>query len=52
MIVSVEKTQEIVRQFGKNENSNQTALEIIRDMMEKLVMRDGFKIGGSNSLNL
>lgn len=31
---------------GKREAKDKTALVIIREIMEKLVMRDGFKIGG------
>jgi hypothetical protein len=31
---------------GKRESKDKTALIIIREIMEKLVMRDGFKIGG------
>ena len=31
---------------GKRESKDKTALVIIREIMEKLVMRDGFKIGG------
>jgi hypothetical protein len=34
-------------EFNGRNASNITAAEVIKDMMEKLVMRDGFKIGGS-----
>jgi hypothetical protein len=43
---SVKKAVTHYEQFGKNSGHNTTA-EVIKDMMEKLVMRDGFKIGGS-----
>jgi hypothetical protein len=43
---SIKKAVTYFEQFGKNPGNNTTA-EIIKDMMEKLVMRDGFKIGGS-----
>ncbi len=43
---SIKKAVTHFEQFGKNSNQN-TTTETIKDMMEKLVMRDGFKIGGS-----
>ena len=43
---SIKKAVTFFEQSGKN-TGNVTAAEIIKDMMEKLVMRDGFKIGGS-----
>jgi hypothetical protein len=43
---SIKKAVTHYEQFGKNSNQTTTA-EVIKDMMEKLVMRDGFKIGGS-----
>lgn len=43
---SVKKAVTHFEQFGKSSGNNTTA-ETIKDMMEKLVMRDGFKIGGS-----
>jgi len=43
---SIKKAVTYFEQFGKNPGSN-TAAEVIKDMMEKLMMRDGFKIGGS-----
>jgi hypothetical protein len=43
---SIKKAVTYFEQFGKNPGTNTTA-EVIKDMMEKLVMRDGFKIGGS-----
>jgi len=43
---SIKKAVSYFEQFGRN-TGNATTVEIIKDMMEKLVMRDGFKIGGS-----
>jgi hypothetical protein len=43
---SIKKAVAYYQQFGQN-TGNATAVEVIKDMMEKLVMRDGFKIGGS-----
>lgn len=43
---SIKRAVTYFEQFGKNPG-NVTAAEVIKDMMEKLVMRDGFKIGGS-----
>jgi len=43
---SIKKAVTHYEQFGKNSSQTTTA-EVIKDMMEKLVMRDGFKIGGS-----
>jgi hypothetical protein len=43
---SIKKAVTYFEQFGRNPGSNTTA-EVIKDIMEKLVMRDGFKIGGS-----
>ena len=43
---SIKKAVTYFEQFGKNPGSNTTS-EVIKDIMEKLVMRDGFKIGGS-----
>jgi len=43
---SIKKAVTYFEQFGKNPGSN-TGAEVIKDMMEKLMMRDGFKIGGS-----
>jgi hypothetical protein len=43
---SIKKAVSYFEQFGRN-SGNVTTVEIIKDMMEKLVMRDGFKIGGS-----
>ena len=43
---SLKKAVSYFEQFGRN-TGNTTTVEIIKDMMEKLVMRDGFKIGGS-----
>lgn len=44
---SIKKAVTYFEQFGRNTSSSNTTAEIIKDMMEKLVMRDGFKIGGS-----
>jgi len=44
---SIKKAVTYFEQFGRNSTGNNTTAEIIKDMMEKLVMRDGFKIGGS-----
>jgi hypothetical protein len=44
---SIKKAVTYFEQFGKNATGSSTTTEIIKDMMEKLVMRDGFKIGGS-----
>jgi hypothetical protein len=43
---SVKKAVSHFEQFGRNAGGVTTA-EVIKDMMERLVMRDGFKIGGS-----
>ena len=43
---SVKKAVSHYEQFGRNSGHNTTS-EAIKDIMEKLVMRDGFKIGGS-----
>jgi hypothetical protein len=43
---SIKKAVTHFEQFGRSSNQITTA-EVIKDMMEKLVMRDGFKIGGS-----
>jgi hypothetical protein len=43
---SIKKAVMYYEQFGK-QASGTTTTEVIKDMMEKLVMRDGFKIGGS-----
>jgi hypothetical protein len=43
---SIKKAVTYFEQFGRNPG-NVTAAEVIKDIMEKLVMRDGFKIGGS-----
>jgi hypothetical protein len=43
---SIKKAVTYFEQFGRNPGNN-TTTEIIKDIMEKLVMRDGFKIGGS-----
>ncbi len=43
---SIKKAVTHFEQFGRN-SSNSTTIEVIKDIMEKLVMRDGFKIGGS-----
>jgi len=44
---SIKKAVTYYEQFGKNSLGSTTAAEVIKDIMEKLVMRDGFKIGGS-----
>jgi hypothetical protein len=44
---SIKKAITYFEQFGRNTSGNVTAAEVIKDMMEKLMMRDGFKIGGS-----
>jgi hypothetical protein len=44
---SIKKAVTHYEQFGKVSSGNSTAAEAIKDIMEKLVMRDGFKIGGS-----
>jgi hypothetical protein len=43
---SVKKAVSYFEQFGRN-SGNVTTAEVIKDIMERLVMRDGFKIGGS-----
>jgi hypothetical protein len=43
---SVKKAVTYFEQFGRNPG-NITTSEVIKDIMERLVMRDGFKIGGS-----
>jgi hypothetical protein len=43
---SIKKAVTYFEQFGRN-TGNTTTTEVIKDIMEKLVMRDGFKIGGS-----
>ena len=43
---SIKKAVTYFEQFGRNPG-NITAAEVIKDIMEKLMMRDGFKIGGS-----
>lgn len=43
---SVKKAVTYFEQSGRNPG-NVTAAEVIKDIMERLVMRDGFKIGGS-----
>jgi len=43
---SVKKAVTYFEQFGRNSSSSTTS-EVIKDIMERLVMRDGFKIGGS-----
>jgi hypothetical protein len=43
---SIKKAVTYFEQFGRNPG-NLTAAEVIKDIMEKLMMRDGFKIGGS-----
>jgi hypothetical protein len=43
---SVKKAVTYFEQFGRSSGNNTTA-ETIKDIMERLVMRDGFKIGGS-----
>jgi hypothetical protein len=44
---SIKKAVSYYEQFGRNASGSSTTTEVIKDMMEKLVMRDGFKIGGS-----
>jgi hypothetical protein len=44
---SIKKAVTYFEQFGRNASGNNTTTEVIKDIMEKLVMRDGFKIGGS-----
>ena len=44
---SIKKAVSYYEQFGRNSTGSNTTAETIKDMMEKLVMRDGFKIGGS-----
>jgi hypothetical protein len=44
---SIKKAVSYYEQFGRNATGSVTTTEVIKDMMEKLVMRDGFKIGGS-----
>jgi len=44
---SIKKAVTYYEQFGRNATGNNTTTEVIKDIMEKLVMRDGFKIGGS-----
>jgi len=44
---SIKKAVTYYEQFGRNASNSTTTAETIKDMMEKLVMRDGFKIGGS-----
>lgn len=44
---SIKKAVTYYEQSGRNSSGNNTAAEVIKDIMEKLVMRDGFKIGGS-----
>jgi hypothetical protein len=43
---SIKKAVTYFEQAGKNPGNN-TAAEVIKEIMEKLMMRDGFKIGGS-----
>lgn len=43
---SIKRAVEYFEQMGRNSTTLTTA-ELIKEMMEKLVMRDGFKIGGS-----
>ena len=43
---SIKKAVSYFGQFGGS-TGNATTVEIIKDLMEKLVMRDGFKIGGT-----
>jgi hypothetical protein len=43
---SIEKSIQYLTQNGTNTGSA-TTVELIKEMMERLVMRDGFKIGGS-----
>jgi hypothetical protein len=44
---SIKKAVTYFEQFGRNASGSNTTAEVIKDIMEKLVMRDGFKIGGS-----
>ena len=44
---SIKKAVTYFEQFGRTAAGNTTTTEVIKDIMEKLVMRDGFKIGGS-----
>jgi hypothetical protein len=44
---SIKKAVSYYEQFGRNTTGSTTTTEVIKDIMEKLVMRDGFKIGGS-----
>jgi hypothetical protein len=44
---SIKKAVTYFEQFGRNASGSTTTAEVIKDIMEKLVMRDGFKIGGS-----
>ena len=44
---SIKNAVTYYEQFGRNATGNTTTTEVIKDIMEKLVMRDGFKIGGS-----
>ena len=44
---SIKKAVTYYEQFGNSHSGNTTTAEVIKDIMEKLVMRDGFKIGGS-----
>ena len=44
---SIKKAVTYYEQSGRNVSGGTTTAEVIKDMMEKLVMRDGFKIGGS-----
>jgi hypothetical protein len=44
---SIKNAVTYYEQFGRNAAGSNTTTEVIKDIMEKLVMRDGFKIGGS-----
>jgi hypothetical protein len=44
---SIKKAVTYFEQFGRNTSGSTTTTEVIKEIMEKLVMRDGFKIGGS-----
>jgi hypothetical protein len=44
---SIKKAVTYFEQFGRNASGSTTTTEVIKEIMEKLVMRDGFKIGGS-----
>ena len=46
MLFRSKKAVTYFEQAGRNPG-NVTAAEVIKDIMEKLMMRDGFKIGGS-----